>query len=260
MSNYYAPCFYRIDLVVIPSYIVLPWENGDIFATYLHCSFNTSVTNSEFTSVLKQASITPLFKKGEKYSKGNYRPVSILPNVSKIIERCMFFQINSYMDVFLSRHWCGFRKGYCTQQCLPAILEKWNSTVDNKKSFGTLLTVLSKSFDCLSHEFLLAKLPAYGFNILALRLVYSYLKNKKRRTEINSAYRSWEEITFGVLPGSTLRPLLFNIFLYDLFYIMSDTGFASYADNNTPYVSDDTIDEVIKRLQTASVKLFKWFA
>ena len=96
-------------------------------------------------------------------------------------------------------------------------------------------------------------LHAYGFSISALRLVYSYLKNRKQRTKINSAYSCWEEIIFGVLQGSILGPLLFNIFLCDLFYMMSDTDFA-------PHASADTIDEVIKRLETASVKLFKWFA
>ena len=172
----------------------------------------------------------------------------------------MFCQINEYMDAFLSKHKCGFRKGYRTQQCLLTMLENWRSAVDNKKTFGVLLTDLSKAFDCLSHELLLAKLHAYGFSIPALRLVYSYLKNREQRTKTNSAHNCWEEIIFGVPQGSILGPLLFNIFLCDLFYMMSDTDFASYADDNTPYVSADTIDEVIKTLETAFVKLFKWFA
>ena len=157
--------------------------------------------------------------------------------------------------MFLSKHQCGFRNGYSTQQCLLAMLEKWRSAVDNKKTFGVLLTDLSKAFDCLSHELLLAKLHAYGFSIPALRLVYSYLKNRKQRTKINSAYSCWEEIIFRVPQESILGPLLFNIFLCDLFYMMSDTDFASYADDDTPYVSADTIDEVIKMRETASVKL-----
>ena len=170
----------------------------------------------------------------------------------------MFRQINEYINVFLSRHLCGFRKGYSTQQCLLAMLEKWRSAVDNKKAFGALLTDLSKAFDCLSYELLRAELHAYGFSIPTLRLVYSYLKNRKQRTKISAAYSSWEEILFGVPQGSILGLLLFNIFLCDLFYIMSDTDFANYAGNNTPYVSTDTIDEVIKRLETASVNFFKW--
>ena len=73
-------------------------------------------------------------------------------------------------------------------------------------------------------------------------------------------YSSWEEILLGVPQASILGPLLFNIFLCDLFCMMSDTEFASYADDDTPYVSAGTIDEVIKRLETTSVDLFKWFA
>ena len=131
-----------------------------------------------------------------------------MPNVSKIFERCMFCQINEYMDVFFIRYQCGFRKGYSTQQCLIAMLEKWSSAVDNRKTFGVLLTDLSKAFDCLSHELLPAKLQAHGFSIPGLRLVYSYLKNRKQKTEINSAYSCWEEILFGVPQGSILGPLL----------------------------------------------------
>ena len=82
----------------IPAKIVK--ENADNFASTLHSSFNRSVINSEFPSVLKQDNITPVFKKGERYSTDNYRPVSILTNVSKIFEQWMFRKINEYMDVF----------------------------------------------------------------------------------------------------------------------------------------------------------------
>ena len=139
-------------------------------------------------------------------------------------------------------------------------MSRHQSAVDNKKTFGVLLTDLFKAFDCLSHELLLAKLHAYRFRISALTLAYSYLKNRKQRTKIISAYSCWEEILFGVPHESIQEPSLFNIFLCDLFYMMSDTNFASYADDNTPYVSADTIHEFIKRLETASLKSFKWFA
>ena len=106
----------------IPSKIIK--ENADIFATFLHSSFNMPVTNLEYPSVLKQTYITPVFKKADRHSKGNYRPVSILPKVSKVYEPWMFRQIHKYMDVVLSRHQFGFRKGYSTQQCLFTMLEK----------------------------------------------------------------------------------------------------------------------------------------
>ena len=122
------------------------------------------------------------------------------------------------MDSFFSKRQCAFRKGYSTQQCLLFVLEKWKRPVDDGKAFGLLLTDLSKAFDCLSHELLLAKMHAYGFSFAALTLIHSYLTNRKEKTKVNSSYSSWEEILFGVHQGSKLGPLLFNIFLCDMFF------------------------------------------
>ena len=242
----------------IPSKIIK--ENADIFTDFLFSSFNNSINNSEFPSVLKLANVIPVFKKGDKNSKENYRPVSILSNISKIFERCIFRQISNFMDTFLSKYQCGFRKGYSTQYCLLAMLEKWKSAVDKQKYFGALLTDLSKAFDCISHELLLAKLHAYGFNIPALTLIQSYLSNRKQRTKVNSLYSSWEEILFGVPQGSILGPLFLNIHICDLFFIISEIDFASYADDNTPYATGDSLNDAIRKLESVSSKLFKWFS
>ena len=107
-----------------------------------------SINNADFPSVLKFADVIPVFKKDCKNSKDNYRPISILKNISKVYERILFKQIGTFMDNFFSKFQCGFRKGYSTQQCLLALIEKWKSAVDNGKSFGALLTHLSKPFDC----------------------------------------------------------------------------------------------------------------
>ena len=102
----------------------------------------------------------------------------------------MFKQMSEYFQSSLSKYQCGFRKGFSAQHCLLPMLEKWKSTVDNRKMFGALLTDLSKVFDCLSHELLIARLNAYGFSIAALRLVQNYLSNRKQWTKINSDFSS----------------------------------------------------------------------
>ena len=106
---------------------------------------------------------------------------------------------------------------------------------------------------------LIAKLNACGFSLTALKLLHNYLSNRKKRLKINSTSGSLLEIIFGVPQESILGPLLFNIFLTDLFFIIEDTDIASYVDDNTPYVIADNIDGVIKSLEEASEILFKWF-
>ena len=144
----------------------------------------------------------------------------------KSLNGAYFVKFPRFMDSYLSKQQCGFRKGYSPQYCLLMMLGKWKNAVDKGKRFGELLTDLSKAFDCLSHELLIAKLHAYGFDLPALKLIQSYLSNRKQRTKINATYSSWEEILFGVPQGSILSPSLFNIFLCDLFWMVCKPDFA----------------------------------
>ena len=155
-------------------------DDVDIFADFIAESFKDTIKTSNFSNCLKLADITPLHKKGRKDNKENYRPVSILPALSKIFERILFEQISVFFDKFLSDQQCGFRKGYSTQLCLLSLLEKWKNCVDKGKALGALFTDLSKAFDRLDHELLIAKLNAYGFNLPALQLIHDYLTNRKQ--------------------------------------------------------------------------------
>ena len=210
----------------------------DISAGYITTAYNVSLAECNFPASLKNADITPAHKKLETTLRINYRPISILPSVSKIFESNMYDQIYTHMDKYLSPYLCGFRKGYSAQYCLMIMLERWNKALDNKKIAGAILTDLSKAFDCLHHGLLIAKLEAYGTDHISLGYIYSYISGRKQRTKVNNKFSGWSNILSGIPQGSILGPLIFFIYINDIFYFIDEGNIANYADDNTPYAID----------------------
>ena len=121
-------------------------------------------------------------------------------------------------------------------------------SLDSEGNFGALLTDLSQVFDCLPHNLLIAKLHAYGLDMRYLKLLHFYL-TRRQRVKINNIYNSCSEILFGAAQGSILGPILFNIFLCDLFLFVHEIGIVNYADDNTPHVTYKHLEAVLNNLQ-----------
>ena len=146
-------------------------------------------------------------------------------------------------------------KAFSTQHCLLVMTEKWQKCLDKGGISGAILTDLSKAFDCILHDLLIAKLAAYGFDYQSLRIMESFLSNRQQRTKINNAFSRYSEIIYGVPQGSILGPLLFNIYICDIFFDIIECDIASYADDNTPYNFDFKLDNVISNLETSTNSL-----
>ena len=226
---------------------------------YLTDCINAAIQNCSFPDELKKADVSSIFKQDDSSWKGNYRPISVLSALSKVYERIIGVQMDRHFATILSHLLSGFRQGYSTQHALFRAIESWKRCLDTKGIVGTILMDLSKAYDCIPHDLLIAKLEAYGLDTCALKLVYSYLTNRKRRVKVGSAYSTFQNISTGVPQGSVLGPLLFNIFINDLFFTDLESEICNFADDTTIYACDTSIDAVTIKLKDDLQKLLDWF-
>ena len=168
-------------------------------------------------------------------------------------------ELFSYFEDIFSEYQFGFRKGISAQQCLITLVETWKKYLDNNETFGALLTDFFKAFDCVNHELLIAKLHAYGLDNSSLRLIHSYLNNRRQRVRVDNEFSAWNYIKDGVPQGSILGFLFFNIHICNLFYKMRKWPIANYADDTIPYTGGKNTQDVIASLENCALVLFKWF-
>ena len=229
------------------------------FAFTITKSFNDCLRIDTFPDILKLADISPVYKKGDITNKENYRPISTLSNLSKVLERLMYDQIDSYMENKLSKLLTGFRKNHSTQHALLRTIETWKTHLNKGDKIGAIFMDLSKAFDTIDHNMLLAKLSAYGFCARSLKFIRSYLTNRYQRCKIGSSYSNWRRIKCGVPQGSILGPLLFNIFFNDIFLFVERSTICNYADDNTLFSCEVTFESVLENLRFDFSVLKQWY-
>ena len=221
---------------------------------------NMCFTSGMFPDILKQAEICPIFKKGDAMNVCNYRPVSILPIVSKIFEKEMVRQLENYFEDILSPYISGFRKTHSCETVLIRMVEHIKKSLDHGKIVCAILMDLSKAFDCISHKLLIAKFLSYGLSMSACHLLTSYLRDRTQRVKLGNTKSKWLHIDKGSAQGSILGPFCYNVFTNDMLSIVSDNiEIYNYADDNTVICSRYEYEDIKAELMLNVDKIIDWF-
>jgi hypothetical protein len=225
--------------------------------------FNTILTSSTFPLTWKTSKVLPLAKKADPGSLSDYRPISVLPALSKAMEIIMKRQIIGHVENFglLNRFQSGFRKHHSTSTALIKITDDLLRASDSKLTSVLVLLDFSKAFDSVDHELMCAKLVTqYGFTTCAVGLIRSYLSNRTQYVFANGQSSSFLPLTTGVVQGSVLGPILFSLFINDITSQITSCSYHLYADDVQLYIScnPNDIELCINQLNADLCRLYQW--
>ncbi len=222
--------------------------------------FNMCLKQGCVPDELKVARVTPIYKSGSKDELTNYRPISILPVCSKILEKIVHNQLYNYVTennlMYVGQS--GFRKHHSTCTALIKTIDKWNMDIDNGNYVGAVFVDLSKAFDMVNHTLLVRKLNSLGITGNENNWFKSYLSNRTQCVSINGCVSTPNVIMSGVPQGSILGPLLFLLFINDMPKNIGNSTVDMYADDTLIYVSHKDVDVIEKYLNEDLACLGKW--
>lgn len=223
---------------------------------------NQCMQAATFPDVLKCALVVPIHKKGDTSNVSNYRPISLLPVISKVVEKIMASQIMKYFEsnnLFCPSQY-GFRNGRNTAMAILELVEGVLDGFENKLHRFTTFCDLSKAFDCVSHDILLRKLQTYGFDENSTALVRSYLTNRSQVVAVGNKRSECLSNKYGVPQGSILGPLLFLIYINDLPQYNLTAEHILYADDTTISAVHHDIKQLRRVSCDALSNAERWFA
>ena len=206
-----APDLYGISAKIVKL-------GGYVMDSVISHLFNMSIEYGQFPSFLQNAKVIPCHKDDSRLEMSNYRPISLLPTISKIFEKLMYARLIEFINKhnILYKYQFGFQSGMSTEYAVNALLHNIVNTLENKEYGVCILLDFAKAFDTVNHEILLKKLDHYGMRGVAQQWFRSYLTNRMQCTEVGDSQSELEIIRWGVPQGSILGPLLFIMYINDL--------------------------------------------
>lgn len=222
--------------------------------------FNLSLCTGNFPSKLKLARVTPLYKSGDIADMNNYRPISVLPSLSKLFEKIVYAQIYEYLIKYKLIHpnQSGFRSKHSCVTALTKIVDHILKEMDQGNYTGVLFLDFKKAFDMVNHTILLSKLKVYKLDDLSLNWFRSYLSERSQKVIINNYESSAQNIRYGIPQGSILGPLLFLLYINDLPLYVDHSMSDLYADDTTIHFSSNSISDINIKLNEDMEKVQGW--
>ena len=221
---------------------------------------NNSISSSCFPDKWKEAKVSPLHKSGPLEEVNNYRPISVLPVLSKVLERHVSDSLTVYLNEnsLLHKTQSGFRSHHSCETALNFMTDSWLNALDKGEMIGVVLVDFKKAFDLVDHDILLTKLELYGIKNETLHWFKSYLSQRQQQVSISNTLSSFRPVSCGVPQGSILGPLLFLLFINDLPLYTSIVFTDMYADDTTLYYVHTSQEAIERNLQIALNELSNW--
>ena len=236
-------------------------SNALLTSSQLTYIFNLLFTQAIFPKLLKTAIITSIHKSGSRSDPSNYRPISILTTFSNILEKLFLKRVLNFINKnnILHENQFGFRQGKSTSVAITHLLNNLINNYNANKKIGMALLNLKKTFDFINHDLLLIKLKHYGLRGTPLRWIYSYLTNRTQRCKVNNDFSKTQPISAGVPQGSLLGPILFNIFINNVFqFNTTNIQIFLYADDTVILFKADNETDLQKIINDFFFKYTKW--
>ena len=223
--------------------------------------YNESIYKGEWPAAWKKGEWNPIYKKGDRLDETNYRPITLLSTVDKVYEQLLSNQVKEYFDQILDPCLTAYRKRHSCETTLLKLTEEWKLALDLNKYAGVLSTDMSKAFDSLHPALMINKLKAYGFSENSISLMRSYLTNRQNRVKLDTVVSDWKETVRGCPQGSSLGPLLWNIFQNDMTYVVTNnnTSLSMYADDHQVSVSANSVGEVETSINKEGNSMSAWY-